>query len=111
MLRDISPACFLSLLVAAGCGGGDTTGAGGTGGGHGGGGAGDQSAGTLIMTDKGPVQGEIRGETRVFLGVPYAAPPVGDLRWKPPVPHATWSAPLDATRLGPSCAQLTALSP
>src|SRR5207247_468614 len=67
--------------------------------------------GTRIMTDNGPVQGAIMGATRVFLGIPYAAPPVGDLRWKPPAPHAAWTDTLDASKVGPSCAQLTPLSP
>jgi para-nitrobenzyl esterase len=65
---------------------------------------------TAINTDKGPIQGAIVGETRAFLGIPYAAPPVGDLRWKPPQPHAPWTEPLDATQKGPRCPQLSALS-
>jgi para-nitrobenzyl esterase len=59
-----------------------------------------------IATEKGPVQGAVVGDTRVFLGVPYAAPPVGDLRWKPPVPAAAWTEPLDATAIRPACPQI-----
>ena len=51
------------------------------------------------------------GATRAFLGIPFAAPPVGELRWKPPQPAAAWSEVLDATHRGPACAQLGAISP
>jgi para-nitrobenzyl esterase len=59
----------------------------------------------LVMTDKGPVRGTLAQDHREFLGIPYAAPPTGELRWKAPVPHAAWTAVLDATRFGPTCAQ------
>jgi para-nitrobenzyl esterase len=42
----------------------------------------------------------------VFRGIPYAAPPVGDLRWRPPAPHAPRRVPRHATRFGPACPQL-----
>ena len=42
---------------------------------------------------------------RMFLGVPYAAPPVGDLRWKPPQPAAKWSGVRKATAFGHRCIQ------
>jgi para-nitrobenzyl esterase len=60
---------------------------------------------SLVITDKGPVRGTLAQDHREFLGIPYAAPPTGDLRWKPPVPHAAWTGALDATRFGPTCAQ------
>jgi carboxylesterase type B len=37
-------------------------------------------------TAEGPVQGVVRERNRIFYGVPYAAPPVGSLRWQPPQP-------------------------
>ncbi len=40
-----------------------------------------------------------------FVGIPYAAPPVGNLRWKPPEPAAKWKGTRDATKFGPSCLQ------
>ena len=41
----------------------------------------------------------------VFRGLPYAAPPTGDLRWRPPRPPADWQGVRDATRFAPSCPQ------
>jgi para-nitrobenzyl esterase len=41
-----------------------------------------------------------------FLGIPYAAPPVGKLRWRPPQPTARWQGVRQATRYGPACPQL-----
>jgi para-nitrobenzyl esterase len=64
----------------------------------------------LITTDKGPVEGSLAGTTRAFLGVPYAAPPVGELRWKSPEPAAAWTETLKATTLGRACPQLSILS-
>jgi len=49
------------------------------------------------------------GQTGVaFLGVPYAAPPVGDLRWKPPQPVTPWTGVRRATKFGAACPQLPA---
>jgi para-nitrobenzyl esterase len=57
-----------------------------------------------VTTDKGPVTGTTAGTTRVFYNIPYAAPPVGPLRWKPPQPAQAWTQ-LDATTRGPVCPQ------
>ena len=57
------------------------------------------------------MQGKIHGKTindgkvKAFLGLPYAAPPVGDLRWKAPEPPARWKGARDATIFGARCAQ------
>jgi para-nitrobenzyl esterase len=57
------------------------------------------------------VQGKIQGKTindgkvNAFLGLPYAAPPVGDLRWKAPEPAAKWKGTRDATKFAAHCAQ------
>jgi len=58
-----------------------------------------------IATDQGVVVGRARDGVREFVGIPYAAPPVGALRWRPPAPAAAWTAPRDATHRGPACPQ------
>lgn len=59
----------------------------------------------VVPTDRGPVRGIATPTENIFLGIPYAAPPVGDLRWKPPQSRARWTTPRDATRLANHCAQ------
>ena len=45
-----------------------------------------------VTIDAGSLQGKWFGnDVEMFLGVPYAAPPTGDLRWKPPAPVARWN--------------------
>ncbi len=58
---------------------------------------------TLVETDKGTIQGVVNGAVVQFLGVPYAAPPVGALRFKSPQPHAPWKGVLDVTKPGNRC--------
>lgn len=57
-----------------------------------------------VQTDRGTVVGR-QADVRTFLGIPYAAPPVGDLRWKSPQPAAAWDRPRDASQFGGECAQ------
>jgi para-nitrobenzyl esterase len=45
------------------------------------------------------------GGVAQFFGVPFGKPPVGELRWQPPVPHGAWQSPRDATKYGNSCMQ------
>jgi para-nitrobenzyl esterase len=59
----------------------------------------------VVVADQGPVRGMITEHGRAFLGIPYAAPPVGNLRWQPPQPPAGWNGVLDATEFGSSCPQ------
>src|SRR5256885_6450935 len=65
-----------------------------------------QEGSTLhVKTEAGIVQGKMQGSARAFLGIPYAAPPVGELRWKAPAPPATWQGVRDATKFGARCMQ------
>jgi para-nitrobenzyl esterase len=59
----------------------------------------------IVQTSSGPVRGEQRARIDRFLGIPYAAPPVGALRWRPPEPSPAISSTLDATHFAPTCAQ------
>jgi para-nitrobenzyl esterase len=58
-------------------------------------------------TDKGKVEGALTTDGKVvaFKGIPYATPPVGDLRWKPPVPAEKWKGVKQATEFGSRCIQ------
>jgi para-nitrobenzyl esterase len=61
------------------------------------------SAGTVVKTKDGPVCGTTSGGVTSYLGIPYAAPPVGKLRWKPPQPVKPWTTTLEATQQGLGC--------
>lgn len=56
---------------------------------------------------QGKLQGKTinEGKVHAFLGIPYAAPPVGELRWRPPEPAPRWHGTRDATRYGARCIQ------
>lgn len=54
-----------------------------------------------VATDCGLVQGACEGGLTVYRGIPFAEPPVGDLRWKAPQPCAPWEGVRDATKFGP----------
>jgi para-nitrobenzyl esterase len=58
-----------------------------------------------VRTDAGWVRGTTTGQVRAYQGIPYAASPVGDLRWNSPVAPAPWSGVRDATRPGNRCPQ------
>jgi para-nitrobenzyl esterase len=68
------------------------------------------SAQLTIKTTSGKLKGELTPDhqVRAFLGIPYAAPPVGDLRWQPPQPAAPWHNTLQATAFGHRCIQFGA---
>lgn len=59
---------------------------------------------------QGELEGVIDEASRHFFGIPFAEPPVGDLRWKAPVPKAPWQGILQATELSAKCAQPSSLS-
>jgi len=58
-----------------------------------------------VRLDSGSVSGIPAGDSgvRIFKGIPYAAPPVGDLRWKAPQPAAHWDGVRKAEQFGPNC--------
>lgn len=58
-----------------------------------------------VKLDSGLISGETDGEIKVFRGIPYAAPPVGELRWKAPQPPQPWTGIRQSTQFGPSCPQ------
>src|SRR5262245_46594516 len=58
-----------------------------------------------VKVDGGLLAGSVDRGVRVFKGIPYAAPPVGNLRWKPPQPIVPWSGTRDATAFGAECPQ------
>lgn len=66
----------------------------------------------IIETQHGPVRGDgAATDVVVFKGIPYAAPPTGERRWRPPAPPARWTEVRDATRFGPRCVQPEAFGP
>jgi para-nitrobenzyl esterase len=59
----------------------------------------------VVETPAGKLRGEASGTMRVFRGIPYAHPPVGAARWRPPAAMSPWSEVRDATRFGAACVQ------
>jgi para-nitrobenzyl esterase len=70
-----------------------------------GGAAASPGHGPVVRTADGWVQGQGTGTTDEYLGMPYAAPPVGPLRWRPPQPPAPWRGVREATSFAPHCPQ------
>jgi para-nitrobenzyl esterase len=65
----------------------------------------DRDDPVFAFTDKGIVRGVETRAMNIFRGIPYAAAPVGNLRWAPPQPPARWHRPLDATQFANHCPQ------
>jgi para-nitrobenzyl esterase len=59
--------------------------------------------GTLVPTNDGPVCGTTASGQTSYLDIPYAAPPLGRLRWQPPQPPHPWTSTYQATQRGPEC--------
>jgi para-nitrobenzyl esterase len=57
---------------------------------------------STVQTDNGPVSGNKSGEISIFKGIPFAAPPVGDLRWKAPQPAKKWTGVLKCDKFSAS---------
>ena len=65
----------------------------------------------LVETKSGKLQGVYEDGLHVFKGIPYAAPPVGELRWMPPQPVQPWSGTRSAAKFEPICPQDTTPTP
>jgi para-nitrobenzyl esterase len=63
------------------------------------------STARVVTVDGGAIRGAAVSGGYVFKGVPYAAPPTGDLRWRPPAPVTHWQGVRDATQFGAGCPQ------
>lgn len=66
---------------------------------------------SLVRTDKGIVRGTVTGSVRSFQGIPYAAPPTGELRWAPTAPAKAWRGVREAEEPGNGCPQTGSVPP
>jgi para-nitrobenzyl esterase len=66
---------------------------------------GQNKVGPLIQTRYGKLRGLQEGNVEIFKGIPFAAPPIGEFRWRPPQPLKAWEGERDATKFGFNCAQ------
>ncbi|MGB9067744.1 MAG: carboxylesterase/lipase family protein [Candidatus Acidiferrales bacterium] len=64
-----------------------------------------------VRTAAGPVQGTVEDGLAIYRGIPFAAPPLGDLRWRAPQPHAPWTDVLQAGKFAPACMQVPIVMP
>ena len=60
---------------------------------------------TEVRIDSGALEGAVQDGVLSFKGIPFAAPPVGDLRWRPPQPAPAWTGVRSATSYGHDCMQ------
>jgi para-nitrobenzyl esterase len=60
----------------------------------------------VVHIDSGPVRGQARAAVAAFKGIPFAKPPLGELRWRPPQAPVAWHEVRDATAFGPDCLQV-----
>ena len=65
----------------------------------------------IVAIDSGDLRGVVEQEVEVFRGIPYAGPPVGALRWRPPQPVAAWQGVRDSSQFGHVCPQRTGAYP
>jgi len=68
--------------------------------------AGAAAASDTAKVAQGELHGATAGSVTSFKNIPFAAPPVGDLRWRAPQPAKAWTGVRDATQLGPQCWQM-----
>src|SRR5258708_5526241 len=63
------------------------------------------AAAETVKTEGGLIKGTMEDGLSVYRGIPFAAPPVGDLRWRPPRPAPKWQGVRAAGKFGPACFQ------
>jgi para-nitrobenzyl esterase len=68
-------------------------------------GGGNAAPAAVVRVDSGELQGVVDDGVESYKGIPFAAPPVGDLRWRPPQPVAPWTGVRQATEFGADCMQ------
>src|SRR4029453_1563266 len=64
-----------------------------------------QSSAPVVKIDSGQLQGVVADGVASFKGIPFAAPPVGDLRWRAPQPVSAWTGVREASEFGADCMQ------
>ena len=69
------------------------------------------TGGQIVITASGPVRGEWEQGVQVFRGIPFAEPPVGALRFRPPVEHKPWRDVRSALDFAPACPQIVTIDP
>ncbi|CAM2894363.1 carboxylesterase family protein [Saccharomonospora xinjiangensis] len=84
-------ACLAFVMAATGCGGDRDEAV--------------RADPSVAHTESGPVRGAVEDGHRVFSAIPYAAPPIGELRWRSPQPVTDWTETRDATTVAPACPQ------
>jgi len=65
----------------------------------------DRTPGLVVRLADGPLRGTVEGAVSAFKGIPFAAPPIGLLRWRAPAPVSPWKTVRDARQFSPACAQ------
>jgi len=68
-------------------------------------GAGSMNVSSVVTTDAGSVSGHSQNGLHIYRGIPFAAPPIGDLRWRPPAPVQPWNGTRDAKVFSATCFQ------
>ena len=58
-----------------------------------------------VRVEGGSINGTAEDGLTVYRGIPFAAPPLGDMRWRPPQPAAKWDGVKQAAKFGPRCVQ------
>ncbi len=86
--KSLALVCIIAIAVCllAGCGG-------------------KKASLEVIELDSGPISGSLENDVWTYLGIPYAAPPVGKLRWREPQPVKPWKDVRQCTQFGPACPQ------